>query len=298
MKSYTQLRDLYGIDTKNTSSANLLYGDQMMNDFHRRLLVKADWPFLHRLRTAVTVASTTFVPLPYDMDLVESVFVTVGSTRYNPKPAPNRKFWDDLHYSVQTSDVPQYWFVYNGEIGLWPRPTTAGNVISLNGKIRVTDLNTADITSTTIATLANGSQALTVSAGLTTQMTGWWIRPTYSTTANTGDGLWYEISSVTNATTGSLVRKYGGVSISAGTAACTLAQMPLLPEAFHVLPELYGAYRYWAKETDSRAAEFKSMLNEGISDLFTAYGFGDLSMVVDDGEDDSTIINPNLTITI
>src|SRR5574343_12574 len=115
MKSYTELRNDFGIDTKNTASANLSWGDRTMNSYHRRLLAKADWPFLKRLRTATTEASTTFVNLPYDVDQVESVFVTVGTTRYNPQPAPSRKFWDDLHYSVQTSDTPQYWFVYNGQ---------------------------------------------------------------------------------------------------------------------------------------------------------------------------------------
>ena len=298
MKSFTTLRNLYGVDTKNTTTANLSYGDEIMNDFYRKLLAKADWPFLHRLRTATTVASTTFVALPYDVDQVESVFVTVGTTRYNPRPAPNRQFWDRLHYSVQTSDTPQYWFVYNGEIGLWPRPSTAGNTISLNAKVRVIDLNTADITTTTITTLANASTALTVSAGLTVQMAGFWIRPTYATTANSGDGNWYELSSVTNATTGTLVRNYGGTSIAAGTAACTIAQISLLPEAFQDLPELFAAYKYWSKEKDSRAADFKSMLNEGISGLFNAYGFNDLSMVVDDGRDDTLIINPNLTVTL
>jgi len=298
LKSYTTLRNLYGVDTKNTTTANLSYGDEIMNDFYRKLLAKADWPFLHRLRTATTVASTTFVALPYDVDQVESVFVTVGTTRYNPRPAPNRQFWDRLHYSVQTSDTPQYWFVYNGEIGLWPRPSTAGNTISLNAKVRVIDLNTADITTTTITTLANASTALTVSAGLTVQMAGFWIRPTYATTANSGDGNWYELSSVTNATTGTLVRNYGGTSIAAGTAACTIAQISLLPEAFQDLPELFAAYKYWSKEKDSRAADFKSMLNEGISGLFNAYGFNDLSMVVDSGDDDASIINPNLTISL
>lgn len=297
MKSYTTLRTAYGVDTKNTATANLTKGDEWMNDFHRRLLAKADWPFLHRLRTANTIANTTFVGLPYDVDQVESVFVTVGSTRHNPRPAPSRAFWDQLHYSVQTSDIPQWWFVFNGELGLWPRPATSSNVISLNAKIRVIDLNTADITSTTITTLANASTALTVSAGLTTQMAGWWIRPTYSTTANTGDGLWYEIASVTNATTGTLVRPYGGVSIAVGTAASTLAQMPLLPEAFHDLPEIYGAYRYWMKEKDERAVGFKDALTDGVSTLFQTYGFNDLSMVVDDGED-RVLINPNLTISL
>ncbi len=297
MKSYTQSRTDYGIDTKNTTAANLTWGSTIMNDFHRRLLSMADWPFLHRLRTATTVASTTFVNLPYDVDLVESIFVTVSTTRHNPKPAPSRKFWDELHYSVQTSDTPEYWFVYNGQIGLWPRPSTAGNTISINAKVKPIDLNTADVTSSTITTLASASTALTVSAGLTAQMAGFWIRPTFSTTANTGDGQWYEISSVTNATTATLVRNYGGVSITAGTAASTISQMPLLPEAFHDLPEQYASYRYWAKEKDTRKDEFKTMVTEGLNLLFNTFGVNDLSMVLDDGED-TPLINPNLVISL
>lgn len=298
MKSYTQLRSDFGIDTKNTTAANLTWGDTIMNDFHRLLLAKADWPFLHRLRTATTIASTTFVNLPYDIDLVESVFVTVGSARYSPKPAASRKFWDQLHYSTVTSDIPQYWFIYNGQLGLWPRPATSSNTISINGKVKVIDLNIADITNLTIASVANGSTTITTSSGLTTQMGGFWIRITFSTTANTGDGVWYEISSVTNATTGTLVRNYGGASIAVGSATCTISQIPFLPEAFQNLPEIYASYRYWAKEKDTeRTIEFKGMLTDGISTLFTTYGFNDLSMVIDDGEG-GYILNPNLTIQL
>jgi len=297
MKSYTQLRTLYGKDTKNTSTDNLSYGDEVMNDFHKKILSKADWPFLHRLRTALTVADTDFVALPYDVDQVESVYVDVSNTRYNPKPCPSREVWDKLHESEVSSDTPEWWFIYNGEIGLWPTPVTSDNTIYINAKIRARDLNTADITTSTITTLANGSTALTVSAGLTTQMVGFWIRPTFSTTANTGDGTWYELSSITNATTGVLVRKYGGVSIAVGTAACTIAQMPLLPEAYHYLPEVYGAYRYWSKEKDSRASIFKNELEEGIANLFREYSIGDLSMIIDDLGNDF-LINPNLTIEL
>lgn len=297
MKSYTELRNLYAKDTKNSSSDNLSYGDQMMNDWHRRLLAKADWPFLHRLRTLSTVASTQFLALPYDVDQVESVFVTVSGTRYTPKPAPSREFWDNLNYSTYTSDIPEYWFVYNGEIGLWPVPASSSNTISINCKVRVIDLNTADDTSRTITTLANGSTSLTVSGGLTAQMAGFWIRPTFSTTANTGDGVWYEIASVTNATTATLVRKYGGNSISVGTAACTISQMPLLPEAYHDLPEQYAAYRYWSKEQDERALVFKQLVEEGEKALMKTYALNDLSVVIDSGEDEM-IINPNLLITL
>ena len=299
MKSYTTLRNLYGTDTKNTATANLSYGDEVMNDFHRKLLAKADWPFLHRLRTATTEADTTFVALPYDVDQVESVFVTVGSTRYDPKPAPSRKHWDQLHYSSTNSDTPEYWFVYNGEIGLWPQPSTAGSVISLNAKIRAVDLNVADYTTGSISAITNGDETLTgTGTTWTYPMVGRWARITADDGTDAGDGVWYEIESITSTTVLELSRKYGGTTISGGSQAYTIGMMPLLPEAHHDLPELYGAYRYWTKENDStRAGAFRSLLLEGMSDLFTTYGVNDLSMVVDDGEGD-LFINPNLTVTL
>jgi len=388
MKSFTTLRNLYGVDTKNTASANLSYGDQMMNDFHRRLLAKADWPFLHKVRTILSLSPTStvtaddstdvvtatdqtvmtntgteveftttgtlpgglsvstryyliyqsattfkvassyanaiagtainitdtgsgthtvnvkskFQPLPYDVDLVESVAVEVSGTTHNPNPAPSRKFWDELQYNDQTSDTPQYWFVADGKIGLWPRQSNDGNFIRINCKIRVMDLLIADYTTGNIDIVTNGSISVTGagSPGWTTPMAGRWLRVTHSNTAaSSGDGEWYEIVSVPSSTTLTLARPYGGRSLTTGaSAAYIIGQMPLLPEAFHDLPEIYGAYRYWTKEKDKeRSKEFKDMLQDGISTLFTTYGFNDLSMVLDDG-DDHQVVNPNLTISL
>lgn len=300
MKSYSQLRDLYGEETKDSSSDNLTYGDEIMNDWHRQLISAADWPFMLRLRTAQTEASTTFVKLPYDVDLVESVFVTVSSTRYDPKPAPSRRFWDQLHYSSYNSDIPEYWFVYDGAIGLWPQPSTAGNVISMNCRIRVQDLNRADYETGNITTATNGDETI-VGNGTTwtNPMTGRWLRITADDGTDSGDGLWYEISSITDATNLELVRKYGGTSISGGSQEYTIGMMPLLPEAFHGMPVEYAAFRYWNKENDvERAAGYKSMVNDHLEDLLKSQGMNDLSMVVDDGMDGDMIVNPNLMITI
>src|SRR3990167_1941052 len=360
MKSYTTLRTDYGIDTKNTSSANLTWGDRIMNDFHRRLLSKANWPFLHRPRTLttydpdstftvvagtdictaadtililtgteVTFSSTTtlpaglststtyyliyqsattfkvatslanalagtavditdtgtgthtvtistkFQPLPYDVDIVESISVTVGTTVYTPKPSPSKKYWDELQSSPSTSDTPSWWFIQDGKFALWPRPATSGNVIELNTKIRVPDLNIADYTTGTIDIITNGSVKVT---GLTTvwtaPMVGRWIRVTHSdTAASSGDGEWYRIDAVESNTVLYLSRPYGGRSLTTGAgAAYIICHMPLLPESFHDLPETYGAYRYWLKEKDERAGGFKELLFDGISELFKAYG--------------------------
>ena len=385
MKSFTQLRNTYGVDTKNTASANLTQGDEWMNDYHRRVLAKADWPFLHRIRTLTTFAATSTVTaaatdiitaastilvktgnpvtftttttlpaglsllttyymiyqttttfkvatslanalagtavditdtgtgthtvkmsspfqlLPYDVDLVESVSVTVSSTVYSPKPAPSRKFWDELHYNNQISDTPQYWFAHEGTFALWPTPSTSGNLIELNSKIRVPDLNVADYTTGNIDIVTNGSVQITGSGSpaWTTPMVGRWLRITHSNTAaSSGDGEWYEIIAVESATVLYLSRPYGGRSLTTGAAASyTIGMMPLLPEAFHDLPELFGAYRYWMKEKDERAVGFQAALSEGQAELFTAYGVNDLSMVLDDGED-NYFANPNLTISL
>lgn len=392
MRSYTQLRNTYGVDTKNTSSANLTQGDEWMSDYLRLLLVKADWPFLHRDRSITSVGPTSvvtvvaatdifttasgdnvltdtgtqvtftttgtlpagiatsttyylifqtsttfqvastyanaiagteiditdtgsgthtvhvsnvtgFQALPYDIDQVESVYVMVGTTRYDPRPAPNRVFWDKLNSSVYTSDAAEYWFIDEGKIALWPRQNTDGNIIHIHGKIRVADLNVADYTTGNIDIITNGSPAVTGagSPAWTTPMAGRWIRVTHSNTAaSSGDGQWYEILTIQSATTLQLVRPYGGRSLTTGAAgAYTIGQMSPLPEAFQLLPELYGSWRYWTKENDAeRAASFKDLLVSGQSDLFTTYGVNDTSMILSEGLDAPTIINPNLTITI
>lgn len=298
MKSFTARRNLYGKYTLDTSSSNLTFGDEAMNDEDRRICSMRDWPFLHRLRTILTTASTQFGALPYDIEQVESVFVTISNQRYTPKLITSREQWDILNQSVYTADIPEYAYVYNGELGLWPTPSTSSNVISVNGKIRVIDLNTADDTARTITTLANGSTALTVSGGLTAQHPGFWIRPTFSTTANTGDGKWYEIASVASATAATLVRKYGGNSIAAGTAACTIAQMSLLPEAFHDLPIFKAAETYWdVNNNPKKTAIFSQKYKEGIAALIEQYGTPITDMVIDDGEGRGPI-NPNLVISL
>src|SRR3990167_1369571 len=302
MKSYTTLRNLYGVDTKNTSSANLSYGDEIMNDFYRKLLSKADWPFLHRLRTVNTVASTTFVNLPYDVDLVESVFVTVSSTRHNPKPSPSRRHWDKLHYSSYTSDIPEYWFVYNGQIGLWPKPASSNNVISINARIKPVDINIANYTTGNIDIITNGSVSVTGagSPAWTTPMTGRWLRVTHSNTAaSSGAGQWYEISSIDSATTLTLVRTYNGTSLTTGAAAAyIIGEVSLIPEPHNQLPvfEALKIYFTSVEPNSSKAQLYDKMFKEGYEQMKRYHGSKG-NAVLDPGEEEE-ISNPNLFVEL
>jgi hypothetical protein len=138
-------------------------------------------------------------------------------------------------------------------------------------------------------------------------MVGRYIRINYIDTVNTGDGLWYEISAVSSTTSLTLTRKYGGNTITAGSANYTIGQMPLLPEAYHDLPWIFAAGMYWDKEADARGQ--KLLQHHGnfgeagikptgrVADLVRNWSTATTSMILDDGYNQG-IINPNLTITI
>ena len=288
----------------------MTYLDEAANDDYRRVCALKDWPFLERNRTVSTTASTQFTTLPYDCDQVReiSVIPTGSTTRYTPTEVASRREWDQLNLRSFTSDIPERYFIFAGQVGLWPTPASTSNTIYVTQKTRVIDLSVADYTTGTIVSIANGASAVIGSGtSWTAQMAGRWIRFTYSDTANTGDGMWYEISSVTDTTHLTLVRAYGGTSIAAGSATYTIGQMPLLPEAFHDLPWLWAAGTYWQKEDDKRAASYfdqHGSAGEGgraptgkVKELINAYSSESTDMVVDDGGDHS-FINPNLTISL
>lgn len=297
-KSYTTARTLFGTWTKNTASANLSFGDQMANDAYRKLCGMRDWQFLHRTRTLSTTASTQFYNLPYDVDRVESVAVTVSGTRYTPKESPSRTHWDTLNLTSYTSDIPEWYFVYNGQIGLWPTPASNSNTITISGRIKVIDLSIADLTSQNVSVTAAATAVTGTGTSWRRGLVGMWLQIPLNSSSDTtsGDNQWYEISAVGSTTSITLVRAYGGSTVTNNTTAI-IGQMPLLPEQFHDTPWKYAAWQYWAKESASRAAEFKAQYFEDVEQLKKDWSTPTGDMVVDSG-DESSIINPNLTISL
>jgi len=298
-KSYTGGRNLYGVLTKNSSTTNLLLGDEIANDLYRGICALRDWNFLERLRTLVTVASSQKYPLPYDCDFVREVSVIISDTRYTPRLCPDQKTWDILNLSQFTSDIPEWYYIFNNELWLWPIPATADNTINITQKTKVIDLGLADYTTGSIVSVANGGTAVVgTGTAWTNQMVGRYIRITITNNANTGDGLWYEIAGVTDTTHLTLAKAYGGNAIAAGTAACTIGQMPLLHEAYHHLPWIGAAAQYWAKEKDSRGDSLQKRYERGVSELISPNSSPTTDMVIDDGCGGQEITNPNLTIQL
>lgn len=304
MKSFTNLRNLAGTLTNNSSSTNLSLMDELINDSYRRICAEKDWPFLQKSSTASTVSGTQFYDLPYDLDLLINVTVTIGSTLYIPRECPNREMWDILNQTTTfQSNFPEYYYIYNGQVGFYPTPSTStSNAITYNYRRRVVDLSRADYTTGTVDIITNGSTVVTGSGTTwTTPMIGRYLRVTATdAVASSGDMAWYEIATRTSNTVIGLVKNYSGTSLTTGASATyIIGQMPILPEAFHDLP-VYQAVEvfYSSINPDAKRAEiYKRKGDELMAKLRYDYGTKTTDPSLHDNYP-RPIGNPNLFITL
>lgn len=264
MLSYSQSLSLYQKLTENDESGNTSLFNIIFNEKNRTFLNKHNWPFLERSTTIDTVANQQFYDLPYNTKKVMNTTITVGSTTYSPVRVTDSDTWDRLNQSTLSSTIPQFFYVFGRTLGFWPTPSTSSNTITIRYKIRQKDLTIADYSTGTITTATNGDETIVGdSTAWTDKMDNdRWLRITDSNTDNTGDGEWYEIDSITDATNLELLSPYEGDSIAAGSAAYILAQVSLIPEDYQLIPVYQTVADYWLKEDfpKSQAYEQKAQI--------------------------------------
>lgn len=300
MLSYTGLRNLFGDLTNNTASTNKTLGDTLINLSTRRILSSGNWDFLEGSQSITAVASQQAYTLAYDYEKLISVKVVIGTTNYIPIEVSDRATWDRVSWPSITSDTPEYFFIFNGQILLHPKPASTSPTITVIYKRRMRDLSIADYTTGTIVSVANAGTAI-VGSGTTwtASMVGRYIRITETDAALGGDGVWYKISAYTSATAISIEKPYNGTAIAAGSAAYTIGQVSVLPEEFQGLPVYDAVTTYFTsiQPAVAQADRFKIMFAEGMKRLMTERGSKGTSPVIWDGVERESI-NPNLTVTL
>ncbi len=256
--------------TQNTSTANVELLKGMINDAHRYLLEK--YFFNESSTTIVTVAQQQFYDLPYDYSKLKTGTITIGALRWTPTEILSRADWDKLNVFPYYSDIPNNFFIYNGQIGFWPIPSTSSNTVTFNYKRRVTDLTLTDYATGTVS-VTNGSATVTGSGTgfLANYLAGTgsvlnlnlWIK----LTPPSGDGNWYQISSITSATVLTLVNTYAGGTTSG--ASFIIGQLPLLLEDYQDLLVYRPLTIYFSSinKDPVKLKEFKDLYNEGIAKL-------------------------------
>lgn len=231
MKSFEDLYTDFQTQTKDSSTANLTYGKNQINQTQKIVLGGFRWPFLERTRDLTSTEDGATYELPADCRKVMSVKITVATgTYYDPKPIDDPIAWERLQSRyVGSSDVTQFYYVQDKQLLLWPAMATADLTITVRYRKLVKDLTAANYTTGTITTWTAGADAITGDSTVwTAAFVGRYIRIT-------SDGFWYEIEGRTANTAITTVKPFLGTSIAAGTEAYTIGEMTVIPEAYQDL---------------------------------------------------------------
>lgn len=264
-----------------TSITTVQVSDQRMCTFQSGSAEIYWTPALDSMSTnAIGTVGFQSYAIPAVISKISNDTVNVGQLKFVPIPIQTIDEWEKLNFLPYNSDIPGYFFIYNGQLKLFPVPSTTGNLITFNYKSRVGDFSTAflfsdasgtafvpgqtafDYQKGTLTSLSVGSTTV-IGSSTSWNTTGKFplntdvsffnlyliINPPY------GDGIAYPISQFNDDTTLTLALPLVNVPSDTGTSY-TIAQMPLLQEDFHDML-VYGALRTYFASIVSNGEKFK-----------------------------------------
>lgn len=258
-----------------------------------------DAPLTAVATTSISVQGLQFYPLPPNYSRLKDLTINVGQLRYVPTEILTREEWDKLNVFPYYGDIPNNFFIFPGgdhgaQIGIWPIPSTTGNLINFNYKIRVPDLSIADYSGGTISVPRGGIGVTgTSTAFVPTTNAGnesRWIQIAQPI----GDNLWYQIANIGSTTALTLYQPYGGINVTGATASqYVIGQMPILMEDFHDMLLYKPLYTYFSTigKDPQKAANFKELYDERLRMLEEYAGSSSVSVNL---ADRPQYLNPNL----
>lgn len=202
----TDLLNYYLVLSQNTTQANIDVGSSMINDEHKKLLQK--YFFNERSVTIATVAGQQFYPLPFNYSKLKTGTTTIGNLKWTPTEILSRKDWDNLNTITNyTSDIPNNFYIWNNQFGLWPTPSSTGQILSFNYQIRVPDLTFTDYTTGTVS--ATNTGGVTSTSNLFGGSTSYTTTSNVTTTGGSGTGCTVDTTCTNGVITSIIVHTAG-----------------------------------------------------------------------------------------
>lgn len=202
----TDLVNFWGALSQNTSTENLALGKTLINDEQRKVM--QDYFFNENSFSISTVAGQQFYPLPYNYSKLKTGTLTIGGLKWTPTEILSRRDWDELNTITNyTSDIPNNFFIYNNQFGLWPAPSSTGNMITFNYKIRVPDLTFTDYVIGTVTT--SDTRGVTAFNQLYGGSTGYTSTVGNTTSGGTGTGATVNTTCVSGVVTSITINVQG-----------------------------------------------------------------------------------------
>lgn len=249
--------------------------------------------------TAITTVGVQAYPIPPSVSKIKNDTITVGQLVYTPAPVQSLQEWTMLNALPYTSDIPNYFYIYNNQVNFWPIPSTSGNIITFNYKARVADLSFADFSTGTLTGIAANSNAIT-GVNTTWNTVGTYplnIDLTYfnlflKITPPKGEGIWYQIERFLSDTSLLLVSPIQNAPSTTATAY-VIGQLPLLQEDFHDMM-VFGALKIYFNSIVKDPGKYKLYATEYATRLQLLEEYGSTKSINVDLGQQPIPSNPNL----
>lgn len=256
-------------------------------------------PLTDAVSTSISTVGVQNYNIPANVSKIKNNTINVGQLKYQPTPIESIQDWDMVNFLPYTSDIPNYFFIYNGTLRIFPIPSTTGNIITFNYKTRVADMTYSDYSVGSIQNMIVGSTTVTGSGttwtvfppGIDIQYQNLYLR---ADTSTGGDGIWYPILKIDGVATLTLALPVINAP-NIDTTSYTIGQLPLLQEDFQDML-VYGALKIYFStvvENESKFKEYDALYKERL-DMLEEYA-GTKQVNVDLGGTPQAT-NPNLFI--
>lgn len=259
-----------------------------------------DAPLTDSATDTITVGGQQYYPLPPNFSQMKSLTIRTGDLQWTPTEILTTQEWNQLNVFPYYAEIPNNFFIYpggdhGGQVGIWPIPSSTGQVITFRYKFRVPDLSLDDYTTPGSISVTTKDTAVSATGSSFIQTTNFQNESRWLQIAQpSGDNLWYQISQVSSPTALTLYQPYQGITVTNATAGTyTIGQMPIIAEDFHDLLVYRPLYVYFSTvgNNPDKAKEFLALYENGLK-LLAEYS-GSNTLDVNLGRKPQTL-NPNL----
>lgn len=223
--------------------------------------------------TVLTSVGVQAYAIPANISKIIDSTISVGQLKYTAAPVQTRYEWDLINTLPYTSNITNYFFIYNGNVEFFPIPSSSGLIIQFNYKSRVPDLSFADYSTGTLSGITALSTSIT-GVGSNWNSSGNYPLNTdlsffnlfLNITPPSGEGIWYPISQFASNTAMTLATPIQNAP-SATASAYTIGQLPLLSEDFHDML-VFGALKIYFSsivKDESKYNQYDAMYKERLA---------------------------------
>jgi len=267
--------------------------------------------------TAISNVGFQYYNIPANISKLVDNTINVGQLKFTVSPIQTRQEWDRINFLPYNSDIPRYAFIYGGTLGVFPIPSTTGNILTFNYKSRIPDFSTAFLFSDTSGAAYIAGQTTydyqkgTISAATAGSTTVTGTSTSFNTTGKYplnvdvssynlylridqpyGDGIWYPIYKFTSDTAITLGLPML-TTLNGSSATYSIGQMPVLTEDFHDMLVDGSLMRYYTNIVKDDDAYKKHKESYDIRHIMLEDYAGSKQVNVDLG-DVPQQLNPNL----